>query len=58
MLKKGFQVDAYEDLAFQWHQVYIAEILASFEEDRFLLSKGNLRIIKKNHYQTFDFVEL
>ena len=45
MLKKGFQVDAYEERSILVNHIYIAEILASFGEDRFLLSKGKLRII-------------
>ena len=57
VLKKGFQVDAYEERSILVNHIYIAEILASFGEDRFLLSKGKLRIIlEKKHYQTFVIV--
>ena len=58
MLKKGFQVDAYEERGILVNHIYTAEILASFGEDRFLLSKGKLRIIlEKKHYQTFVIVK-
>ena len=44
-VKKGFQVDAYEERSLLVTQIYIAQIFASFGEDRFLLSKSKLRII-------------
>ena len=42
MLKKGFQVDAYEERTLLVTQIYFAQIFASFGEDRFLLSKVSL----------------
>ena len=38
----GCQVDAYEERTLLVTQIYIAQIFASFGEDRFLLSKVSL----------------
>ena len=42
-VKKSFQVDAYEEPSLLVAEIYIAEILAIFGENRFLTSKGKLR---------------
>ena len=42
MLKNVFQVDAYEEPSLLVAQIYIAEILASFGENRFRTSKGKI----------------
>ena len=46
-VKKRFSGWRLWGLSLSVTQIYIAEILASFEEDRFLLPKGKLRIILK-----------